>query len=113
VGLRGLLGDNCTFLYVDDVRTSQESHLPASVACYGDSFTLLFYFYVRTKFRPFYSSLSRPSRWKRVETKRISALSAYIWKLSPTTTGTAGPAEVLFHDVSLEICLKITTLKGT
>jgi hypothetical protein len=29
-----------SFLYVDDVRTSQETDLRASTACYGDSFTL-------------------------------------------------------------------------
>jgi hypothetical protein len=27
------------FLYVDDVRTSQETHLWASKTCYGDIFT--------------------------------------------------------------------------
>jgi hypothetical protein len=32
--LRGFYGDSFTFLYVDDVRTSQEAH--ASTACYGD-----------------------------------------------------------------------------
>jgi hypothetical protein len=31
--------DSYTFLYVDDVRTSQETHLQASTACYGDIFT--------------------------------------------------------------------------
>jgi hypothetical protein len=30
-----------TFLYVDDVRTSQETHPYASTACYGDTFTFL------------------------------------------------------------------------
>jgi hypothetical protein len=30
-------GVSFTFLYVDDVRTSQQAH--ASTACYGDSFT--------------------------------------------------------------------------
>jgi hypothetical protein len=39
--LHGLLRDSFTFLYVDDVRTSQEIHLWISTACYGDSFTLL------------------------------------------------------------------------
>jgi hypothetical protein len=38
MGLHGLLGDTFTFLYVDDVRTSQETHLLASMVCYGDSF---------------------------------------------------------------------------
>jgi hypothetical protein len=31
--------DSFTFIYVDDVRTSQETHLWAFTACYGDSFT--------------------------------------------------------------------------
>jgi hypothetical protein len=31
-----------TFLYIDEVRASQETHLWASTACYGDSFTLLY-----------------------------------------------------------------------
>jgi hypothetical protein len=30
------------FFYVDDARTSQEAHLWASTACYGDSSTLLY-----------------------------------------------------------------------
>jgi hypothetical protein len=30
------------FLFVDDVRTSQETPLWASTACYGDSFTFLY-----------------------------------------------------------------------
>jgi hypothetical protein len=29
-------------MYIDDVRTSQETHLQASMACYGDSFTFLY-----------------------------------------------------------------------
>jgi hypothetical protein len=29
-------------LYVDDVRASQETHIGASTACYGDSFTVLY-----------------------------------------------------------------------
>jgi hypothetical protein len=33
-------GDSFIFLHVADVRTSQETHLWASRACYGDSFTL-------------------------------------------------------------------------
>jgi hypothetical protein len=32
-------GDRFTFLYLADVRTSQETHLWASTACYGDSLT--------------------------------------------------------------------------
>jgi hypothetical protein len=31
--------DSFTSCYVDDVRTSQETHLLAPTACYGDSFT--------------------------------------------------------------------------
>jgi hypothetical protein len=34
--------DVFTFLYVDDVRTSQEILLCASTVCYGDSFTFLY-----------------------------------------------------------------------
>jgi hypothetical protein len=34
-------GDNFTPLYVDDVRTSQKIHLWVSMACFGDSFSLL------------------------------------------------------------------------
>jgi hypothetical protein len=39
MSLHGLLRDSFTCLYVDSVRTSQETHLWASTACYGDSFT--------------------------------------------------------------------------
>jgi hypothetical protein len=72
--LHGLLWDSFTFLYVDDVctsqeihlwtstasygiallfyiddvRTSQKTHLRASTACYGESFTFLYVDYVRT-----------------------------------------------------------------
>jgi hypothetical protein len=35
--------DSFTFSYVDDVCTSQEIHLWASTACYGDSFTYYMY----------------------------------------------------------------------
>jgi hypothetical protein len=44
---RSLYRDSFTVLYVDDVRTSQETLL-AFTACYGDSFTLLYVYYVRT-----------------------------------------------------------------
>jgi hypothetical protein len=37
-----------TFLYIDDVRTSQVTHLWASTAWYGDSFTFLYVDDVRT-----------------------------------------------------------------
>jgi hypothetical protein len=33
MGRHGLLGDSFTFLYVDDIRTSQEAHLWAATAC--------------------------------------------------------------------------------
>jgi hypothetical protein len=33
--------DSFTFLYVDDVRNSQEAHVWACITCYGDIFTLL------------------------------------------------------------------------
>jgi hypothetical protein len=35
-------GDSFTILYVDEVRTSQETHVWASTTCYGDSFTVLY-----------------------------------------------------------------------
>jgi hypothetical protein len=37
-------GNSFTFLYVNGVRTSPETHLRASTACSGDSFTCLLYF---------------------------------------------------------------------
>jgi hypothetical protein len=48
------------FLYVDDVRISQGTHLWASTACYRDSFTSLYVDNVRTSqetrvFTAFYS----------------------------------------------------------
>jgi hypothetical protein len=36
-------GDIFTVLYLDDVRTSQETHV--STVCYGDSFTFYFSFF--------------------------------------------------------------------
>jgi hypothetical protein len=39
MGLHDLLGDSYTVLYVDDVRTLQETHIWASTACYGNNFT--------------------------------------------------------------------------
>jgi hypothetical protein len=42
MGLHGFLRDSFTFLYVDNVRTSQEAHLWAFTACYRDSFTFLY-----------------------------------------------------------------------
>jgi hypothetical protein len=41
-------GDSFTILHVDNVRTSQETHLWASMACYGNSFTTLHVDNVRT-----------------------------------------------------------------
>jgi hypothetical protein len=41
-------GDSFTFLYLADVRTSQETYLCASTACYGHSFDLLYIADVRT-----------------------------------------------------------------
>jgi hypothetical protein len=35
-------GDSCTFLYVDDVRTSQETYIRTSTACYPKSFNSLY-----------------------------------------------------------------------
>jgi hypothetical protein len=34
--------DSVICLYVDHFRTLKEKHLPASMACYGDSFTCLY-----------------------------------------------------------------------
>jgi hypothetical protein len=39
VALHGLLQGYIYFLYVDDVRTSQEIHLCVSTTCYSDGFT--------------------------------------------------------------------------
>jgi hypothetical protein len=41
MGLQNLLGDSFTILHLDDVRTSQETHLGASTACHGYSFSIL------------------------------------------------------------------------
>jgi hypothetical protein len=40
--------DNFTFLYVDDVLTSQGTHLWTSTACYMENFTFLYVDDVRT-----------------------------------------------------------------
>jgi hypothetical protein len=42
MGLLGLLWGQLYFLYVVQVRISQETHLWASMACYGDRFTFLY-----------------------------------------------------------------------
>jgi hypothetical protein len=42
MGLYGLLRVSFTFVYVDDVHTSQETHLWASTCCYGNSFAFLY-----------------------------------------------------------------------
>jgi hypothetical protein len=42
MGHYGLLRGQLYFLYVDDVRTSQETRLWASMACYGYEFTFLY-----------------------------------------------------------------------
>jgi hypothetical protein len=42
MGLHGLLQRHLYVLYVADVRTSQETHLWASTACYSNSFTFLY-----------------------------------------------------------------------
>jgi hypothetical protein len=47
-----MLRDSITFLYVDDIRTSQETHLRASTACCGDSFTFLYVDDVRISQEP-------------------------------------------------------------
>jgi hypothetical protein len=47
-GSTACYGVSCTFLYVDDIRTSQNAHLWVFTACYEDSFTLLYVDAVRT-----------------------------------------------------------------
>jgi hypothetical protein len=42
VNLHGQLPGQLYFLYISDVRTSQETHLRASTAYYLDSFTFLY-----------------------------------------------------------------------
>jgi hypothetical protein len=41
-------GDRFPFLYVDDIRTSQEAHLGVPTAWYGDNFTFLYVNYAQT-----------------------------------------------------------------
>jgi hypothetical protein len=41
-------GDSIPFVYVDDVRTAQETHLSASTTCEGDSVPFVYVDYVRT-----------------------------------------------------------------
>jgi hypothetical protein len=48
VDLHGLYVDSFTFMYVDDFRTSQETQLWVSTACYKDSFTVIHVYDVRT-----------------------------------------------------------------
>jgi hypothetical protein len=45
--LHSVLGDSLTFLYVHDIRTSQETHLLITKNCYGDSFTFVYVHGVR------------------------------------------------------------------
>jgi hypothetical protein len=42
MGLHGLLKGYLIYLYVDDIHTSQETHIQASTAYYGDSFIFLY-----------------------------------------------------------------------
>jgi hypothetical protein len=42
MGLQDLLRDSFSFLYADDIRTSQEIYLWAPTTCYWDSFTFLY-----------------------------------------------------------------------
>jgi hypothetical protein len=46
MSLHGLLQGQLYYLYIDDVRTSQEAH--ASTACYGESFAFFYVDDVRT-----------------------------------------------------------------
>jgi hypothetical protein len=42
IGLQELLRNNFSFLYVDDVRISEEIHLWGFTACYRGNFTVLY-----------------------------------------------------------------------
>jgi hypothetical protein len=48
MGLHGLLRHGFNSLHIDDVRTLQKTHLWASATCYGDSLTFLYVGDVRT-----------------------------------------------------------------
>jgi hypothetical protein len=48
VWLKACYGNSITFLYVDYIRTSQETHLWVSTVCYGDSITFIYADDVRT-----------------------------------------------------------------
>jgi hypothetical protein len=48
MGFHGLLRGYVYFLYVDVIRTTQETHLWTSTACYEDSFISLYVDDVRT-----------------------------------------------------------------
>jgi heterodisulfide reductase subunit C len=45
--MHGVLQFSFTFVYVDNVRTSQETHLWACTACYGDSYAFVYVYNVR------------------------------------------------------------------
>jgi hypothetical protein len=49
-------GDSFNFLYADDIRTSQETYIWASMACYGDRFN----FYMQIIFVPHRKDTYRP-----------------------------------------------------
>jgi hypothetical protein len=59
MGLRGLLRAQIYFLYVDDIRTAQETHLGNSTACYGDRFIYLNVENIRTS-QEIYLRFRRP-----------------------------------------------------
>jgi hypothetical protein len=44
--LNELLRGQLYFLYIDDVRTQQETHLWTSTICYGNSFIFYIYIYI-------------------------------------------------------------------
>jgi hypothetical protein len=48
MGFRVCYGDSFTLLYIDDIRTSQDTHIWATTVCYGNSFTLLYIDDIRT-----------------------------------------------------------------
>jgi hypothetical protein len=54
MGLHGLLRDSFSVLYVNDVRTSQETHVWASMSCYGIalSFYMLMMFVPHKNHKP-------------------------------------------------------------
>jgi hypothetical protein len=62
MSLQGLLQDSLTCLYVDDVRTSQETQVWAYTTCYGDNFNFEVYMLFVHRKKHTYKS-PRPVTW--------------------------------------------------